>query len=190
MAEYLIQDETLTNITDRLRDIMGNDQTTYLPEEIPQAINDVYDVGYSDGLSEGGGGGIGDVHFAPLIEQANNTQSIIDLNDIDPWINDEFYTRYVYPTDIFGQNGYQFPDIVEYETSDPRSCPITVTFYNYNPHLTAHVVYNITDNAMQEYWYSVVDISPEESVSESFDSESSRGSDWVMEIIGAYFTYD
>lgn len=162
--------------------------------DLDPIVDAVYDRGYSDGydkgLSEGGGGGIGDVHFAPLIEQANNIQSIIDLNDIDPWISDEFQRRYAFPIDTFGQVGYRFFDIVEYETSDPRSCPITVTFYNYNPHLTAHVAYHISDNAMQEYWYSVVDIPPEESVSESFDSESSRGSDWVMEIIGAYFTYD
>lgn len=152
--------------------------------------NDGYADGYDEGLSEGSGGGIGDVEFAPLIEQANNIQSIIDLNDIDPWISDEFQRRYAFPIDTFGQVGYRFFDIVEYETSDPRSCPITVTFYNYNPRLTAHVVYTISDNAMKEYWYSIIDISPEESVSESFDSESSRGSDWVMEIIGAYFTYD
>lgn len=152
--------------------------------------NNGYADGYDEGLSEGSGGGIGDVEYAPLIEQAKNIQSIIDLNDIDPWISDEFQRRYAFPIDTFGQVGYQFFDIIGYETSDPRSCPITVTFYNYNSRLTAHVVYEISDNAMQEYWYSVVDIPPEESVSESFDSESSRGSDWVIEIIGAYFTYD
>lgn len=188
ILDYFV-DENTRDATNIHSDISVENQNVRVTVESGYYTEDtIVDIDVSD--VAGSGGGIGDVDFAPLIEQANNIQSIIDLNDIDPWISDEFQRRYVFPTDIFGQLGFQFPDIIEYETSDPRSCPITVTFYNYNPHLTAHVAYHISDNAMQEYWYSVVDISPEESVSESFDSDSSRGSDWVMEIIGAYFTYD
>lgn len=51
MAEYLIQDTTLTGIADAIRDKTGENFEIF-PETVPQAIDDVYDAGLAVGEAE------------------------------------------------------------------------------------------------------------------------------------------
>lgn len=141
MAEYLIQGETLTNITDRLRDITGNDQTTYLPEEIPQAINDVYDRGYSDGydegLSEGGGGGgsLDDTIriFAPIFIQNEATKITATSYD-----NQQVYYYSDFENAVVGNITYNWQDDITTQVTATVTS-ITLTAQNNNPLLSVVV---------------------------------------------------
>ena len=163
----------------------------YYAEEIMLSpnVDPIYDKGYDDGLAIGGGGST--LEQDVLIDQSIGIPLIIDLNEYSNWYVDYWESQFAFPADtdeVFGQYGRFFVDLVEYELSDPYSNPVTVTFYNYT-NLSARVAYSISDNAVQEYWYWGVVIPPNESVSQTFESEASRGSDWRIRIIGAYFAY-
>ena len=159
----------------------------YYAEEvvISPNVDPIYDKGYDDGLAIGGGGTT--LEQAVLMDQSRGIGYIVDLYEHSIWYED-YWDRFVYSLDIYGEYSRQFPDLVEYELSDPYSNPITVTFYNYT-NLSAHIAFSISDDAVQEYWHWAVDIAPNGSVSQTFESESSRGSNWRIEIIGAFFIY-
>lgn len=72
MATYKIESETLTAISDKIREKLGV-TTRYTPLQMPSGVEDVYNRGYTDGYSSGSSSSVDSPLPIPIETEAEMT---------------------------------------------------------------------------------------------------------------------